>query len=113
MKKWIKVIILVVLNFGIIYLAFLIGKNLSILTNSQIECLVEDVVENSLVVSESQAMNFARNGEIQIVCATGCPIGRPTGFSFIDLTSGNTVLMKDNPEIENEMKNLGIRFLLK
>jgi len=53
MKNKNKIIILffITLNLGIIYLAFLFGKNQATLTNSQISCLAEGVSEEKLIIS--------------------------------------------------------------
>lgn len=106
--------ILIILNIIIIYLAFLIGKNQTILTNSQISCLTEGVSSDQIFVSQEQAMCLAKKGEIEKICGSGCPLFRePADSAILSLKSNKSVLLKNNIEFENQARNLGIIFLQK
>lgn len=113
-KNKIIIFIIIILNIGVIYLAFLIGKNHAILTNNQIECLAKDILDKQIIVSEEQAICLAKNKEIEIICGIGCPIKRPNNSTTLSLKSGKSVLLEnDSIEFTKQMEDLGVRFFKK
>lgn len=114
-KKTILIILAFIFNIGIIYSAFLIGKNHAVLTDNQIKCLAVDVIKGEIIISQEQAMCLARNGEIKSACGLSCPIKKTFQNSTeFTLKAFKKVFVKESSfEFERKVKDLGVKFIKK
>ena len=113
-KNKIVIFILIIINIGVIYSAFLIGKSKAILTNSQISCLAEGVSGKQVIISQEQVLCLAKKREIETICGSGCPLVKPNNSIVISLKSNKKALLENNDiDFEKQLKDLGVYFFKK